>query len=136
MRINKIRVLIATGLSFVFSIFYNGFVHMVILSSADKQVEPLRRADFTSKIWLSLLATLATSFLFTMIYTFFVSEKCAKTGLFFGCCFGLFIALMVDLNQYVLYPLPFALVAQWALFGLIEYSLIGSIVGSIVKDKT
>lgn len=48
--------------------------------------------------------------------------------------FGLHIALMADLNQYVLFPLPFALVAQWALFGLIEHSLL--IMGSIVKDKT
>jgi hypothetical protein len=136
MRINKIRLLIATILSFVFSIFYNGLVHLVILSKANKQVESLRRVDCSSKAWIALLATLVTSFIFTAIYTLFVSKKSAKKGLYFGFCFGLFIAIMVDINQYVLYPLPFSLVARWALFGIIELSLIGMIVGSIVKDNT
>jgi len=136
MKINKIRLLIATVLSSVFSIFYNGLVHVIILGSANKQVETLRRVDFTSKVWISLLSTLATSFLFTIIYTLFVSEKNTRTGLLYGFCFGLFIAIMVDLNQYVLYPLPFSLVAKWALFGIVEFSVIGLIVGSVVKDET
>jgi len=56
--------------------------------------------------------------------------------LFFGFVFGLLIAVIVDINQYVLYPLPFLLVAKWAWFGMMEFSLMGMIVGSIVKDKT
>lgn len=135
MKINKIRLFIAVILSYFFSILYNGLVHLVILGTANKQVELLRRVDFSSKAWISLLATLATSFLFTSIYSLFVSEKSIKRGIFFGFCFGLFIAIIVDINQYVLYPLPFSLVARWALFGIIEFSLIGMIVGSIVKDK-
>ncbi len=136
MRINKIRLLIATALSFVFSLMYNALVHLVILSTANKQVESLRRVDFSSKVWISLLATFAVLFIFTAIYSLFVSEKSIKRGLFFGFCFGLFIAIIVDVNQDVLYPLPFSLVARWALFGIIEFSLIGIIVGSIVKDGT
>lgn len=136
MRINKIRLFIAVILSYIFSILYNGLVHLVILGTANKQVELLRRVDFSSKAWISLLATLATSFLFTLIYSLFVSEKSIKRGTLFGFCFGGFIAIIVDINQYVLYPLPLSLVARWALFGIIEFSLIGMIVGSIVKEKT
>ncbi|HQI00093.1 MAG TPA: hypothetical protein PLA18_02355 [Deltaproteobacteria bacterium] len=135
MRIHKIRLLAAAVLSFVFSVLYNGLVHLVILGSANRQVEALRRADFSSKMWISLPATLATTFLFTAIYAFFVSEKNARTGLLYGFCFGVLIAIMVDLNQYVLYPLPFPLVAKWALFGIIEFSLMGVIVGSVVRDR-
>jgi len=135
-RINKIRLFIAVILSYIFSILYNGLVHLVILGTANKQVELLRRVDFSSKAWISLLATLATSFLFTLIYSLFVSEKSIKRGTLFGFCFGGFIAIIVDINQYVLYPLPLSLVARWALFGIIEFSLIGMIVGSIVKEKT
>ncbi|HOI82601.1 MAG: hypothetical protein WCS47_09180 [Thermovirgaceae bacterium] len=136
MKTGKIRLLIAAMISFVFSIVYNGLVHLVILGTANKRVESLRRVDFSSKAWISLLATLAISFLLPMIYSRFVSEKSYKKGLFFGFCFGLLIAIMVDVNQYVLYPLPFSLVASWALFGVVEFSLIGLIVGLIVKDKT
>jgi len=32
--------------------------------------------------------------------------------------------------------LPFSLVAKWALSGITEFTLIGLIAGSIVKDKT
>ena len=128
------KFLVATGLSFIFSIIYNGLVHLVILSAANKQAEFLRRADFSSKAWISILATLATSFLFTAICSFFVSEKSPKTGLSFGFCFGLLIAIIVDINQYVLYPLPFSLVASWAFFGTIEFCMIGMIVGAVVKD--
>ncbi len=123
-------------ISFIFSLLYNGLVHLVILGTANRQVESMRRADFSSKVWISLLATLATSFIFTAIYSLFVSDKSSKKGLLFGFCFGLFIAIIVDIHQYVLYPLPFGLVAGWALFGIIEFSLIGMIVGSVVKDKT
>jgi len=133
---NQLRVLIATGISFAFSFLYNALVHLLILGSANKQIESLRRVDFTSKIWISVLATLATSFLFTILYALFVSEKNTKTGSLFGFCFGLFMAIMVDLNQYVLYPLPFSLVAKWALFGVIEFAIVGLIVSSVVKDKT
>lgn len=135
MKTDKIRLLIAAAVSFVFSIVYNGFVHLVILSTANKQLESLRRVDFSSIAWISILSTLATSFIFTAIYSLFVSEKSTSRGLFFGFCFGLFIAIIIDVNQYVLYPLPFSLVASWAFFGIIEFSLIGMIVGSIVKDK-
>ncbi len=136
MKTDKMKFLAATGLSFIFSIFYNGLVHLVILSTANKQAEVLRRADFSSKAWISILVTLATSFLFTAIYSFFVSKKSPKTGLSFGFCFGLLIAIIVDINQYVLYPLPFSLVAGWAFFGTIEFCMIGMIVGAVVKDKT
>ena len=86
MRIHKIRLLIATLLSFAFSLFYNGLVHLVILGSANRQVESLRRADFSSKIWVSVLSTLATSFLFTIIYALLYSGKNIRTGLSYGFC--------------------------------------------------
>ncbi len=136
MKTDKVRLLIATVISFTFSVIYNGIVHLIFLSTANKQVESLRRVDFSSKAWISILATLTTSFIFTTIYSLFVSEKNIKKGLSFGFCFGLLIVIIVDINQYVLYPLAFSLAASWALFGIIEFSIIGMIVGYIVKDKT
>lgn len=112
MKIDRIRLLTATLLLFTFPLLYNGLVHGVILGSANKQVEALMRVDFPSKLWVFILATLATSFLFTSLYAFFVSGKNIKTGLLYGFGFGLFLAIMVDLNQHVFYPLPFSLPAK------------------------
>jgi len=136
MKTDKVRFLIASVISFTFSMLYNGIVHLIILSTVNKQVESLRRVDFSSKAWISILATLTTSFIFTTIYSISVSEKNSKKGLLFGFCFGLLIVILVDINQYVLYSLPFSLVASWAMFGIIEFSIIGMIVGYIVKDET
>jgi len=41
--------------------------------------------------------------------------------------FGIAIIVIVDLNQYAQYALPFSLVAKWALFGLVEFLLYGQI---------
>ena len=126
---------IAGSAAFIFSVLYNGLVHLVVLGSANRQMEPLRCADFSSKIWISLAGTLAVSFLFTGIYVLFSREKNVRTGAFFGLLFGLAAAVLVDLNQYVIYPLPFALAAAWSFFGVIEFTLLGAIVGSIMRDK-
>ena len=133
MAINRIRIVIAAVTAFGFSMVYNGLVHLVILAGPNKQTEHLRRADFSSKTWISLVTTLATSLLFVGIYAVFVKRQTVKTGVLFGLCFGLFVALIVDLNQYVLYPLPFSLVAGWFVFGVIEFTLLDLIVGLIIK---
>ena len=134
MKINFIRILVNAFVLFLFSLLYNGLVHMVLLANANKQIEALKRADFSSKMGISLLATSITSLLFSWLYAGFVSPKNKGTALRFGLCFGLFISIMVDLNQYVLYPLPFSLAAQWAFFGIVEFSLLGLITGTLLRE--
>ena len=130
------RVFTAGVTAFFFSVIYNGLVHTLVLGTANRQLEPLRRPDFSSKIWVSLAGTLAVSFLFTGIYALFAGRKDIQTGALFGFLFGLAAAVLVDLNQYVLYPLPFSLAAAWSFFGVIEFTLLGAIVGAIVREKS
>jgi len=134
-RKSGIKIFFAVLASFVFSILYNGLVHLVILGQANKMTEPLRRPDFSSYLGLSITATLVSSALFTLIFALLVEKKNIKTGLLYGFCVGLFIAIMVDVNQYVLYPLPLALVVKWAFFGLVEFSLAGMLVAWIVRER-
>lgn len=130
-----IRILTAGAVASVFSVLYNGLVHMVILGPANQQLETLKRGDFSSKVWISLAGTLAVCFLFTGIYALFSGKKDLGTGMRFGFLFGLAAAVLVDLNQYVLYPLPFSLVVHWSFFGVVEFTVLGAIVGSIVRGK-
>jgi len=44
-----------------------------------------------------------------------------------ACSSGSLPGLLVDLNQYVLFPIPAVVAAQWFLGGLIEFSLYGII---------
>ncbi len=135
MKLNASRIILNSVLLFFSSLLYNGLVHMVILSEANKQIEALKRTDFSSKMGLSILATFMTSLLFSFLYARFVSPKSRTAGLKFGLCFGLFISVMVDLNQYILYPLPFSLASKWAFSGIIEFTFLGLITGTILKER-
>lgn len=134
MKLNAARIILNSVLLFFSSLLYNGLVHMLILAEANKQMETLKRADFSSKMGISILATFIASLLFSFLYARFVSPKSRTAGLKFGLCFGLFISVMVDLNQYVLYPLPFSLAAKWAFFGIIEFTFLGLITGMTLKE--
>jgi uncharacterized membrane protein YhfC len=120
-----VRVLATVLATFVFSLLYNALVHLVILAEANTATAPLRRPDFSSYLGLSLAATFLACALFTFIYVRLVDKKNLRTGLLYGFCVGLLLAVMVDFNAYILYPLPFSLVWKWAVFGVVEFSLLG-----------
>jgi hypothetical protein len=44
-----------------------------------------------------------------------------------GVWFAILVGFLVNLNQYVLYPLPASLVFVWFCFGLIEFCIYGAI---------
>ncbi|MBP7341584.1 MAG: hypothetical protein KA957_04630 [Syntrophaceae bacterium] len=117
---------VATVLAcFAFSLLYNALVHLIILAEANAAIAPLRRPDFSSYLGLSIAATFLVCALFVFIYLCLVEKKSFRTGLLFGFCTGLLLAAVVDINAYVLYPLPFSLVWKWAVFGVGEFSLMG-----------
>lgn len=41
--------------------------------------------------------------------------------------FALLAGVLVDLNQYVMYPIPASLIAKWFVFGLIEFCVYGAL---------
>ena len=46
-------------------------------------------------------------------------------GLLHGLLFALLAGLLVDLNQYLLYPIPATLALSWFGFALVEFPLYG-----------
>jgi hypothetical protein len=53
----------------------------------------------------------------------------------YGLFFALLAGLVVDLNQYVLFPIPAVVVAQWFLGGLVEFSVSGIIVTRLYPPR-
>jgi hypothetical protein len=58
-----------------------------------------------------------------------------REGLGYGLYFALLAGLLVDLNQYVLFPIPGAVAALWFLGGLAEFSLYGMLVSRICRGR-
>lgn len=109
------------------AIAWNAFLHLVVLRAANASVQHLRRPDLADKGWLSLLLTAGIVAIFVWGYARVARTGSVREGLGYGLSFALLAGLLVDLNQYVLFPIPAAVAAQWFAGGLVEFSLYGII---------
>ncbi len=125
------RFVLTCVVLFVLALAWNAFVHLLLLRETNAAVQHLRRPDLADKAWLSLLLTAGLVCLFVWGYS-----RCARTGraaegLVYGVFFALAAGLLVDLNQYVLYPIPAWVAFRWFLGGLVEFSLYGLVVSRL-----
>ena len=125
------RFLLACAVLLLVAIAWNAFVHLVVLRAANASVQHLRRPDLAQKIWLSLLLTAGIVIVFVWGYGRFARDGSLREGLKYGLFFALLAGLLVDLNQYVLFPIPAVVAVQWFLGGLVEFSLYGLIVARL-----
>jgi hypothetical protein len=130
------RFLLTCAVLFVVAIAWNAFVHLVVLRAANASVQHLRRPDLADKAWLSLLLTAGIIMLFVWGYGRFARSGSWREGLGYGLFFALLAGLLVDLNQYVLFPIPGVVAAQWFLGGLVEFSLYGIITARLYPPRT
>jgi hypothetical protein len=119
------RFLLTCGVLFLVAIAWNAFVHLVVLRAANASVEHLRRPDFAEKAWLSVLLTAGVVTVFVWGYSRFARNGSLREGVGYGLFFALVAGLLVDLNQYVLFPIPAVVAGEWFLGGLVEFSLYG-----------
>jgi hypothetical protein len=125
------RFILACAVLLLVAIAWNAFVHLVVLRAANASVQHLRRPDLAQKIWLSLLLTAGIVIVFVWGYGRFARDGSLREGLKYGLFFALLAGLLVDLNQYVLFPIPAVVAVQWFLGGLVEFSLYGLIVARL-----
>ena len=128
------RFLVTTIAIFVFALIWNGIVHLVLLREADSILNSIGREESQRNIFLSILATAILAILFVWSYTRFTSRGDLRDGLTHGLFFGLLAGTLVDLNQYVLYPIPASLAITWFVFGLAEFCIYG-ILASILDPR-
>jgi hypothetical protein len=119
------RLLITSIVIFVFALVWNGVVHLVILRDSNAALATLARTGAEKRMSLSLLVTAALAMLFVWSFARYAREGGLRDGLTHGLFFGLLAGVLVDLNQYVLYPIPGSLAAKWFAFGLLEFCIYG-----------
>ena len=129
------RFLLTCGVLLPVAIAWNAFVHLVVLRATNASVQHLRRPDLPQKAWLSLVLAAGIITVFVWGYGRHARSGSLREGLGYGLFFALVAGLLVDLNQYVLFPIPAAVAAQWFLGGLVEFSLYGIIVTRLYPPR-
>jgi hypothetical protein len=125
------RFVLACLVLFVVAIAWNGLVHLVLLRSADAVVRHLYRPDLADRMWLSLLVTAGMVIMFVWGYSRFARTSSIREAVGYGIFFALLAGVLVDLNQYVLFPIPGWLALLWFLGGLAEFIVYGIIVSRV-----
>lgn len=108
--------IISAVLLSLFALLWNGFVHLVVLEVSNKTIETIHRSDLSDKMWISIIITIAVVLIYTISFL-----KWRKTGTVFeslkhSLFFAALMIVVVDLNQYVQYEIPFALIVKWSFF--------------------
>jgi hypothetical protein len=121
------RFLALCALIVLFALLWNGFVHGILLREAEAALETFARPAAERSIVLALLLSFGIAVMFVISHAWLVRPAGLARGIAHGAYFGVLAGLLVDLNQYLVYPLPAGLAAGWFTGGLIEFSLYGLI---------
>lgn len=128
------RFLLTCVVLFLVALLWNSFLHLVVLAKANASVRHLYRADLSDKMWLSLILTAGIVVVFVLGHQRFVRATSAREGALYGLFFALVAGLLVDLNQYVLYPIPAGVAVLWFVGGLVEFILYGVIASKLLPQ--
>ncbi|OYV86530.1 MAG: hypothetical protein B7Z63_03865 [Ignavibacteriae bacterium 37-53-5] len=128
----KTRFVVAVSLLIsVFALCWNALVHLVVLKTSDAAMTAIRRPDFADKLWISILVTIALAVLYSISSLHWRRKGGLKESVVHSLYFVALVGIAVDLNQYVLYALPFALVVKWFSFGVVEFIVYGLIAEAV-----
>jgi hypothetical protein len=122
------RFVIASTSVFVLGLVWGWFVHLVLLRDANRAIAHLLRPDMAGKMWMSIVASAGFAMLFVLGYGRVARRGTAAEGIVYGLFFAAVAGLLVDVNQYVLYPIPGSLALKWFVAGVVEFGLYGALV--------
>lgn len=132
---NRKRFALATIVIVLFAVAWNGVVHLLILREADSVLASIGRPESQRSMVLSLLATVLVSILFVWSYSQCARRGDVRDGLVHGLFFGILTGVIVDLNQFVLYPIPASLAFTWFVFGVMEFCVCGILASKLYPIK-
>jgi len=127
---------IAGGLA-IFVVFQvcDFIIHGPILGHYYKSLAGVWRQDMMSLMWIMYLSSFFFSYMMMWIFIKGFEDREVMEGVRFGILIGILTNGMGSVYQYAVYPLPFSLVAQWFLYGLVEFILAGIVAALIYKRQ-
>ena len=110
-------------------------IHGLVLGKTYETLNHIWRPEMMSKMWIMSVTSFIFAFLFVYIFTKGYENKGIVEGVRYGIIIGFFMNVVNMFNQYVVYPIPFTLVLQWFVFGMIQFIIYGIVAGLIYKPK-
>jgi len=131
---NRKRYFIAGFAVFISFQILDYIVHTIILAGAYSALTDVWRQDMASLTWMMPVLSLIFSFFITYIFIKGYEDR----GILEGIRFGIIIFIVTQglgvFYEYAVYPLPFSIIAQWFLYGLVEFIIAGCLLSLIYKE--
>ncbi len=91
-------------------------------------------SDFLNHFWLLLLGHVVMAFAFTGLYISKIGVQSAAAGMGYGVVIGIFVA-GGDFIRFAVQPLTTKILWMLIAGGLIEFAILGALVGAIYKPQ-
>lgn len=128
---NVKRFLLASLAVFITFQVLDFIIHNLILGPAYEATMQLWRPDMMEKMWIMYVMGALMSLVFVYFFAKGNQGKGIAEGLKYGLIMGVLIAIVIPVNQYIIYPLPGDLVLKWVLFGYAE-TIVAAVVAALV----
>jgi hypothetical protein len=114
----------------------NIIIHSFILMDTYSSLKQIWRPDMMDLMWIMYVTDIALAFLFVYIFTKGYENKGILEGVRYGLIMGLLLDGLGAFGQYMIYPIPLSLAAQWFVYGVIRFVILGIIVALVYRPRT
>jgi hypothetical protein len=108
-------------------------IHGLLLADTYQATAHLWRPEAEMNMPLLSLVTLIFASGFVGIYSWFINAKSMTIAIKYSVVFGLTVGVSMGFGSYSYMPIPLDLAITWFIGTLVELSLAGIIIGSMIK---
>jgi hypothetical protein len=111
--------------------------HGMLMKSAYMETAALWRpeAELQAHFWALILGQLIIAFAFTGLYVSKVGINSAATGAGYGIVIGI-LSAGSNFIQFAVQPLTTKILWMWIIGGVVEFAIVGAVIGAIYKPPT
>lgn len=115
--------------------FFGWVVHGVWLAPAYDQVEGVFRSEeeMNALTWVFFVTSLVMVWAFCFIFTRGYENRGIGEGVRYGLYMGLFMMILQAFDSYAIYPLPYGLVLNWFLSGIVMFIVMGIVLAAVYR---
>lgn len=114
-------------------------IHSLILGGyymrPDVQTAFRPEAEMSQYSWVRFVTMAVYAFFFTFIFAKGYERKGVMEGFRYGIYMAIFTFFVSSFEQFIIYPIPYAVVWYWIAAGLIQSVLMGIIAALVYKPK-
>jgi hypothetical protein len=114
----------------------NIIIHSFILMDTYTSLKQIWRPDMMDLMWIMYITDAILSFLFVYIFVKGYENRGVLEGIRYGLIMGLLLDGLGAFGQFMVYPIPLSLAAQWFFYGMVRFVILGVIVALIYRPRT